>query len=146
MLVIASQLRDAVVQQINSAGLQPSIQAIATYDLAADIQTLSGGRILVIPQTRTLEGIRRRGDQKGSFNIDVGTQFKGKDILPATLDPYLALSEQIAATFLGETVSTVTVPQATCVEVNWPHGLFIQQHMSEFRALTSVVTLKFLVN
>jgi len=146
MPVIASQLRDAIVQQINSAGLQPSIKALATYDLAADIKDLTGGRILVIPQTRTIEAIRRQGDQKASFSIDVGTQFKGKDILPATLDPYLSLSEQIAVMFLGQSINSKTVPAATCVEASWPHGLFIQQHMSEFRTLTSVVTLKFLVN
>lgn len=146
MPVTAARLRDAIVQGINCAGLVPSITAIAAYDLAADIKDLAGGRILVIPQTRTLEATQRRGDQRGSFSIDVGTQFKGKDILPATLDPYLALSEQIAALFLGQQIATPAVSQATCVEVSWPHGLFIQQHMSELRALTSVVTLKFLVN
>jgi|GEM_PF-6121627 len=146
MPVNASQLRDAVVSAINGNGFQPSIQAVAAYDLAANIQDLSGGRILVIPQTRTLEPTQRRGDQRASFSIDVGTQFKGKDILPATLDPYLCLSEQIAVFFLGRQINVNNVPTGTCTEVTWPHGLFIQQHMSEFRALTSVVTLKFLVN
>jgi len=142
----AAQLRDAVVQQINQAGLTPSLTAIPIYDLSVDLESLKGGRIVVMPQTKSLEPIRRKGDQAATYTIDVAVQFKGADIKPATLDPYLSLAEQIGDLSLGTTLKTQIVPAATCIEVIWPHGLFIQKHLEDFRCLTSVVSLKIKVN
>ena len=146
MSINAAQLRDAVVQQINQAGLNPSLTAIPIYDLSVDLESLKGGRIVVMPQTKSIDPIRRKGDQAATFTIDVAVQFKGADIKPATLDPYLSLAEAIAESSIGTTIKTQIVPAATCVEVTWPHGLFIQKHLEDFRCLTSVISLRFKVN
>lgn len=144
----SAEIRDAVVAAINNAGFSPTpkLVAIPIYDLAADLEQLAGGRIVVMPQTKALRGMTRANVQAADITIDVAVQFKGKDIQPATLDPYLNVSEAIPDLFLGTTLKTQSGISATCTDVTWPHGLFIQAHMSQFRCLTAVTSLKFTVN
>ena len=154
MSAVVVPVRDAVVKAFNDAGLQPALTAVGIYDLAYDLKALSGGRVAVAPQTKIPALLTRGGPQRNDTKIDLAVQYKYATPVAAEIDPYMKLTEAAGDAFLGKTLACDGLGQtgqgiaftATCNEVTFPHGLYLHEHIKEFRVFTSVVTLHFLIN
>jgi len=140
MSQIITQIRDDVCVMLSDGSLHPPLKPLALYDITFNLKDLSEGRLAVMPQAKTPTLISRGAAQKMEVKIDVCVQYKFAQPTQTELDPYQELSEQIIDKFIGKSLPS----GPTCVEAAYPHGLFLHEHIKEFRVFTSVVTLTFL--
>ncbi len=145
MSVIVAPIRDAVVKAINDAGLTPSIEAEAVYDVTATLGDLAGGMIAVCPQTKDPTLITRGKGQKVEVKIDVAVLYKFTTTKTDELDPYLALAEKIVDLLIGKVFKVTTESiVVTCMAGEFPKGLFDQEQiLKEFRVFCSPMTFTF---
>jgi hypothetical protein len=143
---LVAPIRDAVVGILNGAGLAPALAALAIYDIVFSLQDLAqgGGRLVVCPTTKEPTLLTRGGPQRSMVRIDVAVQYKFNQPTAAELDPYLNLAEAIPALFIGKMLDISGGRSVGCTEVAYPHGLFLQAHIEQFRVFTSTITLSFL--
>ena len=143
MSQVIAATRDMVVKAFNDAGLTPVLTALAIYDLTYTLAQLAGGRVVVMPQTKEPQLSSRGAPQKNDVKIDLSVQYKFSTPQPSEIDPYMGLVEKAADLFLGSTLSSPdTTFTATCMEISFPHGAFLQEHIKE-HVFTSTLTLHF---
>ena len=145
-------VRDLVVTTLNSAAFATPagspIIAVAIYDIVFDLAQLTAGRMLVRPADRQDTKFSRGGPESSDVTIDVAIQYKYATPAASELDPYLAMTEKVAAhvakggLFLGGTIATSAGP-ATCMGSKFMDGLYAQKHIEEYRVFTSIVSLTF---
>ena len=78
----------------------------------------------------------------GDVAIDVAIQQKLGNELNATLDPLLALAEEIGELFRAKRLDTF--PLAACIKTEFK-TIYAPEHIENLRTFTSVLTLTFRV-
>lgn len=144
MSTIAATIRDQVKDVLAGASLSPAVTPVTLYDLAFSLAELQGGRLTIMPQTKDLSLLNRGGAKRQDVKIDVAVQYKYAQPTSSELDPYLALAESVPDYFLAPDKKLECGAQ--CTEASFPHGLFLPEHIKEFRVFTSVVTLTFVLS
>lgn len=148
MSAIAASTRDALAAFIAAAMtggsplLTPQIPVQAIYDITFNLKQLQGGQCIVVPAQKEPALLMRNGalGQQNDIVIHAAVQYKYSTAPSAAeLDPYLNLIEQIETQVMGQKMSN----GAWCISASYPHGLFLERHMTDFRVFTSVVALKF---
>jgi hypothetical protein len=148
MGVIAAQTRDALVSQIQammvSSILTPTIPVQAVYDIVFNLNQLQGGQVIVMAAQKEPALLMRQPavGQQNDLQLHVAVQYKYTTPSALELDPFMALIENIETQILGLQLSN----GAWCVGATYPHGLYLERHIQEFRTFTSVVALKFKLN
>lgn len=137
------QVVDLLNQQITQQGITPILTAVAAYEDSSDLQSLAGGRLLVIARELASEMVTFDSINERRPKLDVIVQYKGKTVTPAELDPYLQLSETLCDVVLGQTLPNGLM----CIEADWPmtrtDGAFVLSHLEKFQVLTCLTMLTF---
>lgn len=148
---VATATRDAVVAVINAAmtagtfAPAPNIQAFAIYDIASGLDAIGGvGRIVVLAADLDPKLLTRGRTQKRDVTVHVALQYKppAGTFSVAVIDPYQNLIEQLAEFLLGASLSN----GGTITGIRFPNGAFVQKHVEEFKAFSSVIALSVTLN
>lgn len=131
-------IADAVVAQLNSAEFSLPFVAVRSLLPEYSIAELAELRVTVVPPRVEITR-ETRASQQFDVDLSIGVQKAVADIAPATIEPLLALAEEIAAHFdagaLGETdarwLRTIHDP------------LYIPEHLAEHRVFTSMIIVTY---
>jgi len=132
-------IADALVSALNDEEFSMALTAERGYVPSFDLPDTTTGRILVVPKGLTIERLTRASFEQ-DYRIDVGIQQKLEDLDTATIDPFMALVEEVADFCNG--LHMGTTPEAVCIAVaNEP--IFGPEQMREMRMFVSLLTLTF---
>jgi hypothetical protein len=149
--VVVATVRNSVntviaAQEFNGGG--GVIVPMAIYDIYWNLAQLTGGRILTMPTEKDQQIMTRAGTQLSEVTIEVCLQYKYKEPTSAELDPYLQIMETIAApvsdggVFLGN--QQPIAGNFFCLEAKFIDGLWLKNHVKDFRVFSSMVALSFM--
>lgn len=135
-----TDIADAVVSELNSASFSHEFQAERQYLPIYDLADVKDLRVTVVPRGMNIEPVTR-SDAQHDVEIDVAVQQKLAKTDAATIDPLMALVEEIADRFR---FLRFDAPPAAWIETrNEP--VYAQEHLDRFRVFTSVLTFVFRV-
>lgn len=149
MAAVVIDIANAVVSELNAATLSLAFTAERRYvprfklrknqpGEGADLPDLETLRVTVVPRELSAATLTRRSHDF-DYLIDVAVQKRLDDDEPATVDPYMRLTEEVIDLFRGGTLTTV---DAKCVAVaNEP--IYAPELLNDANVFTSVVTLTF---
>ena len=138
---LITQVADAVISELNGATFTPSFTAERSYLPRSELTELKALKVTVVPNGLSVT-TASRGQVQQDVAIDVAVQQKltGED--NSSLDPLLALAEEIAARFQGKRL--ISFPAAIWVKTEFK-TIYAPDHIDQLRVFTSVITLTFRV-
>ena len=135
---IAEAVKVALAGGSFSQSFTPTREYLPAYDLK-DLKTLT---VAVVAKSLTDEMVTR-GDAQREVRVDIGVMKKLTSLAAETVDPLVALVEEIAQSFRK---ANLTAGAATAVWLRTEiPDLYLHEHMNEHRQFTSVVTLTYRV-
>ena len=138
---LITQVAEAVVAELNATTFSQPITAVRSYLPRAELADLKTLKVTVVPSSVTVAAASRSQTQRDVV-IDVAVQKKlGQEQNPS-LDPLLALSEEIAEHFRAKRLDSF--PGALCVKTEFK-PIYAPEHIEQLRTFTSVLTLTFRV-
>lgn len=135
------RVADAVVAEINAATLSMPVTAARAYQPVFDLAEMKDLHVTVVPKGLEQELGSRAGTPR-EIKVDVAVQKKLQTADAAEIDPLVQLVEEIAVIFRLKRLPHM--PLAIWVKTeNVP--IYSQEHLSELRQFTSVLTFTFRV-
>jgi hypothetical protein len=146
---VVIEIADAVAAELNAAELSMPFVAERRYvprfklrrnqpGEGAGLPDLDTLRVSVVPRELSAVTLTRRSHDF-DYLIDVAVQKRLEDDEPATVDPYMQLTEEVLDLFRGGTLPGL---DAKCVAVtNEP--IYAPEHLNDSNVFTSLVTLTF---
>ncbi len=129
---------DAVVTDLNAGSFSQSFTAERNYLPLYELSDLKTLRVTVVPNATAMETKARNASQH-DVDIDIAVQQKLTKTDNTTIDPLMALVEEIADHFRFKRFSS---PSAIWIRTeNEP--VFAQEHLDQYRVFTSLLTLTF---
>ena len=147
---VLTDIASAVATELNAAPagtFEPTFTAQRVYLPQYDLKDMIDLHVTVVPKGVVVQSASRAVSQY-DYSIDVAVQKKllaitaGGTTDPAEIDPLMSLVEQIADFFRQRRLAEF--PSAAWVRTEHTH-LYAQEHMSDLRQFTSVLTLTFRV-
>jgi hypothetical protein len=141
---VLTDIASAVETELNAAPagtFEPAFTAQRAYLPQYELKDMADLHVTVVPKGVVVQSASRAVSQY-DYSIDVAVQKKLAATDPAEIDPLMALVEQIADFFRQRRLSAY--PSAAWVRTEHTH-LYAQEHMSDLRQFTSVLTLTFRV-
>ena len=133
------RVADAVVAEINAATLSMPVTAARAYAPVFDLAEMKDLHVTVVPKGLEQELGSRNGTPR-EVKVDVAVQKKLQTADAAEIDPLVGLVEEIAELFKLKRLPEYH--QAAWVKTeNVP--VYSQEHLSELRQFTSVLTFTF---
>ncbi len=133
------RVADAVVAEINAAALSMPVTAARAYQPVFDLAEMKDLHVTVVPKGVEQELGSRSGTPR-EVKVDVAVQKKLVAADAAEIDPLVELVEEIAGIFKLKRL-------AGCNQAVWAKTenvpVYSQEHMSELRQFTSVLTFTF---
>ena len=138
---VITQIADAVVATLNVATLSQPVTATRAYLPRVEVSELKTLKVTVVPSS-VVNASASRSQSQQDIAIDVAIQQKLGNEQNATLDPLLALAEEIADLFRSKRLDTF--PLALCIKTEFK-TIYAPEHIENLRTFTSVLTLTFRV-
>ncbi|TXG97029.1 MAG: hypothetical protein E6R08_07915 [Nevskiaceae bacterium] len=138
---LITQVAEAVVAELNATTFSQPITAIRSYLPRVELADLKTLKVTVVPSSVTVAAASRSQTQR-DVAIDVAVQKKLGQEQNVSLDPLLALSEEIAEHFRTKRLDSF--PGALCVKIEFK-PIYAPEHIEQLRTFTSVLTLTFRV-
>lgn len=135
------QVADAVVAELNATTFSQPLSVSRSYLPRVELTDLKILRVTVVPSSVTVAAASRSQTQR-DVAIDVAVQKKLGQEQNASLDPLLALAEEIAEHFRAKRLDSF--PGALCVKTEFK-PIYAPEHIEQLRTFTSVLTLTFRV-
>ncbi len=138
---LITQVAEAVITELNATTFSQSLTATRAYLPRTELGELKTLKVTVVPSSVTVAAASRSQTQR-DVAIDVAVQKKlGQEQNPS-LDPLLALAEEIAEHFQAKRLDSF--PGALCVKTEFK-PIYAPEHIEQLRTFTSVLTLTFRV-
>jgi hypothetical protein len=138
---LITQVAEAVIAELNATTFSQPITAIRSYLPRVELADLKALKVTVVPSSVTVAAASQSQTQR-DVAIDVAVQKKlGQEQNPS-LDPLLALAEEIAEHFRAKRLDSF--PGALCVKTEFK-PIYAPKHIEQLRTFTSVLTLTFRV-
>jgi hypothetical protein len=141
---VLTDIASAVETEFNAAPagtFEPTFTAQRAYLPQYELKDMADLHVTIVPKGVVVQSASRAVSQY-DYRIDVAVQKKLAVADPAEIDPLMALVEQIADFFRQRRLAAF--PSAAWVRTEHTH-LYAQEHMSDLRQFTSVLTLTFRV-
>ena len=138
---LITQVAEAVVAELNATTFSQPITAIRSYLPRVELADLKTLKVTVVPSSVTVAAASRSQTQR-DVAIDVAVQKKLGQEQNVSLDPLLALAEEIAEYFRAKRLDSF--PGALCVKTEFK-PIYAPEHIEQLRTFTSVLTLTFRV-
>lgn len=138
---LITQVADAVIAELNSTTFSQPIAAVRSYLPRVELADLKVLKVTVVPSSVTVAAVSRSQTQR-DVAIDVAVQKKLGQEQNVSLDPLLALAEEIAEHFRAKRLDSF--PGALCVKTEFK-PIYAPEHIEQLRTFTSVLTLTFRV-
>jgi len=138
---LITQVAEAVVAELNATTFSQPITAIRSYLPRVELADLKTLKVTVVPSSVTVVAASRSQTQR-DVAIDVAVQKKLGQEQNVSLDPLLALAEEIAEHFRAKRLDSF--PGALCVKTEFK-PIYAPEHIEQLRTFTSVLTLTFRV-
>ncbi len=138
---LITNVADAVVAELNSTTFSQPLQAERHYLPRRELGELKTLAVSVVPSHLSVQAASR-GQVQRDVAIDIAVQQKLPQETSASLDPLLALAEEIAAHFQGKRLDSY--PDAIWVKTEF-QPIYAPEHIEQLRAFTSVCRLTFRV-
>lgn len=138
---LISQVAEAVVVELNATTFSQPIAAARSYLPRVELADLKTLKVTVVPSNVTVAAASRSQTQR-DVAIDVAVQKKLGQEQNVSLDPLLALAEEIAEHFRAKRLDSF--PGALCVKTEFK-PIYAPEHIEQIRTFTSVLTLTFRV-
>ncbi|RLS59551.1 MAG: hypothetical protein DWH91_00080 [Planctomycetota bacterium] len=138
---LISQVADAVIAELNATTFSQPIAATRSYLSRVELADLKTLKVTVVPSSVTVAAASRTQTQRDVV-IDVAVQKKLGQEQNVSLDPLLALAEEIAEHFRAKRLDSF--PGALCVKTEFK-PIYSPEHIEQLRTFTSVLTLTFRV-
>lgn len=135
------QIADSVLAELNATTFSQLLSVSRSYLPRVELTDLKVLRVTVVPSSMTVAAISRSQTQR-DVAIDVAVQKKLGQEQNASLDPLLALAEEIAEHFRAKRLDSF--PGALCVKTEFK-PIYAPEHIEQLRTFTSVLTLTFRV-
>ena len=135
-----AQIAEAVKVALAGGSFNVSFTPAREYLPAYDLEDLADLKVVVVPKGRD-ESLAGRGVNQTEAQVDIGVMKKLTDLTPATVDPLIALVEEIVAFFRRKNLTADSETAAWIRTENDP--LYSTEHMQKFRQFTSVITLTY---
>lgn len=138
---LITQVADAVVAELDATTFSQPITAIRSYLPRVELADLKTLKVTVVPSSVTVAAASRSQTQR-DVAIDVAVQKKLGQEQNVSLDPLLALAEEIAEHFRAKRLDSF--PGALCVKTEFK-PIYAPEHIEQLRTFTSVLSLTFRV-
>lgn len=138
---LITQVAEAVVAELNATTFSQPITAFRSYLPRVELAELKTLKVTVVPSNVTVVAASRSQTQR-DVAIDVAVQKKLGQEQNVSLDPLLALAEEIAEHFWAKRLDSF--PGALCVKTEFK-PIYAPEHIEQLRTFTSVLTLTFRV-
>lgn len=138
---LITQVADAVVAELDVTTFSQPITAIRSYLPRVELADLKTLKVTVVPSSVTVAAASRSQTQR-DVAIDVAVQKKLGQEQNVSLDPLLALAEEVAEHFRAKRLDSF--PGALCVKTEFK-PIYAPEHIEQLRTFTSVLTLTFRV-
>jgi hypothetical protein len=138
---LITQIAEAVVAELNATTFSLPVTATRSYLPRVELAQLKTLQVTVVPSSLVV-ATASRGQSQQDVAIDIAVQHKPPGEQTADLDPLLALAEEIGEHFRGRRLDSF--PDALWVKTEFK-PIFAPEHLDQFRAFTSVLTLTFRV-
>lgn len=138
---LITQVAEAVVAALNAATFSQPITVARSYLPRVELADLKTLKVTVVPSSVTVAAASRSQTQR-DVAIDVAVQKKLGQEQNLSLDPLLALAEEIAEHFRAKRLDSF--PGALCVKTEFK-PIYAPEHIEQLRTFTSVLTLTFRV-
>ncbi|MGH7143113.1 MAG: hypothetical protein ACREJ2_03145 [Planctomycetota bacterium] len=133
------RVADAVVAELNAAGLSQTVNAARQYRPEFELPVMQVLHMTVVPKAVETT-LAARGRTQNDHTVDIGVQKKYAVDDSAEIDSLMGLVQEIATYFRFRRLAAV--PEAAWVKtVHAP--VYAPEHMAEYRQFTSVITLTF---
>jgi len=140
-MAVLMDIADAVVTELNGAGLSQAVSAERHYRPLFDLKDMAALHVTVVPKAVTVVA-GSRGRNAHEYEVDVAVQKKLTSADASEIDPLVGLVEEIGDLFRLRRLTA----QPEAVWVRTEHvPLYATEHLDELRQLTSVLTLTFRV-
>ena len=138
---VIAEIADAVVAELNAHTFSLQFTANRHYQPRYELAELKMLQVTVIPSGLTTQ-LLGRGQSQREVAIDIAVQQKLDQENNATLDPLMALAEEIAEHFRGRRLTNS--PHAIWSKTEH-RAIYATEHLQQYRQFTSVMTLTFRV-
>lgn len=138
---LITQVADAVIAELNATTFSQPVTAIRSYLPRVELADLKSLKVTVVPSSVTVAAASRSQTQR-DVAIDVAVQKKLGQEQNVSLDPLLALAEEIAEHFRAKRLDSF--PGALCVKTEFK-PIYAPEHIEQLRTFTSVLSLTFRV-
>lgn len=138
---VIAEIADAVVAELNTATFSLAFTAKRHYQPRYELAELKTLQVTVIPSSLTTQ-LLGRGQAQREAAIDIAVQQKLDQENNTTLDPLMALAEEIAEHFRGRRLTNT--PNAIWSKTEH-RAIYASEHLQQYRQFTSVLTLTFRV-
>lgn len=138
---LITQVAEAVIAELNATTFSQPITSIRSYLPRVELADLKTLKVTVVPSSVTVAAASRSQTQR-DVAIDVAVQKKLGQEQNVSLDPLLALAEEIAEHFRAKRLDSF--PGALCVKTEFK-PIYAPEHIELLRTFTSVLTLTFRV-
>lgn len=140
-MAVITDIADAVVQDLNAGTFSQSFTAERHYLPVYELEDIKDLRVTVVPKGVTIQSTGRNSNQHDAA-IDIAVQKKLDAIDSSTIDPLMALVDEIADSFRFKRLDSY--PNAIWVNTqNQP--VYAPEHLDQLRVFTSILTLTFRV-
>ena len=139
---VIAEVADAVVAELNATVFSLAFTAKRHYQPRYEMADLKTLQVTVIPSGLTTQTLGR-GQAQRDVAIDIAVQQKLDQENNTTLDPLMALAEEIAEHFRGRRLANS--PNAIWVKTEH-RAIYATEHLQQYRQFTSVITLTFRVS
>jgi len=145
-VAVIIDIADAVTAELNAHAaelIEGGFNAVRHYRPVHDLREMNVLRVTVVPRGVSITPIMR-GKNQHDVQIDVAVQKKVDDADHAVMDELMGLVERIGDVFDPRNGPLASLPQANWISaVNKP--IYSMEHLDQFRAFTSVLTLTYRV-
>jgi hypothetical protein len=138
---LITNVADAVVAELDATEFSLEFQAERSYLPRQEFSALKTLKVTVVPSGMTVQQTSRDSAQR-DVAIDVAVQHKLSNEANDSLDPLLALVEEIAEHFRAKRLDSF--PDAAWVKTEFK-PIYAPEHIDQLRTFTSVLTLTFRV-
>ena len=140
MASIITTIADAVVAAMNGAIFSRAFTAQRSYLPIFDLKDMVDLHVTVVPKGVSTEASSRNASQE-EYQIDVAVQQKVDSLQAESIDPLMALVQEIVDFWRLRRVTVGAVPAACVKAANLP--VYAPEHLSQLQQFTSIVTLTF---
>jgi len=140
MASIITTIADAVVAAMNGPTFSRAFTAQRSYLPIFDLKDMVDLHVTVVPKAVSSEASSRNASQE-EYQIDVAVQQKVASLEPVSIDPLMAIVQEIVDFWRLRRVMIGALP-AVCIKAsNLP--VYAPEHLSQMNQFTSIVTLTF---